>query len=511
MSRRCFSPALVSSLLLVSTAAAAPLTFEAGCEDGDRVRIAAVGDLLFHDPLQQQAMTAGGQWHQFWQPIGKAFSSADVVYGNLEGPAAHAVATGGNITKNPGLKLDGRVYGRGKNVLVFNYHPSVVPALKVGGFTIVSTANNHAADRGPLGIDRTIDALVATGLAFTGTRRRDDVATPWSTVTRTRGVAIAWLACTYSTNGMPDRHSQVLNCYEQRETVMTEIRRLATDPAIDAVVVTPHFGHENSHQPTKPDRQFAREMIEAGASAVLGAHPHVLQPWEKYRAIDGREGLIAYSLGNFVSNQPKPAQRSGVIALLDFTKPTMAKARLGAVGLVPTWVEFTPAGRRHRVTELLADSPVRSKALAATLKILPRENRVSLDQLKVLPRDCMRPTSVASPAQRPAQMRQPPIATPSTVMPAVDDRDELVTAPSISAPPSPARSIANRLTTGTPPALALIASMASPPPPKPSGPEPEPRRSLVRLGIDPVRRGHWWSTIRRVPLKHAHRRARQAK
>jgi poly-gamma-glutamate synthesis protein (capsule biosynthesis protein) len=403
-----FGAAVATALLSGAVPAAAyALTFRDGCRPGPRVRIAAVGDLLFHEALQRRALAPGSDFRRFWQPVQPILDRADIVYGNLEGPAAHGVAAGGSAIKDPGRMLDGRVYGKSPGFLVFNYHPSVITDLKASGFTVVSTANNHAADRGALGIDRTIDNLRAAGLAFTGTRRRGQEAAPWSTTTRARGLAVAWLACTYSTNGIPDRAGQVLDCYRQRDVVMGELARLAADAAVDAVILTPHWGQEYSPQPLASDRAYAREAIEAGADAVLGAHPHVLQPWEKLRAGNGREGLVIYSLGNFVSNQQRPEQRSGIIALIELTRPEgEQRARVTAAGFVPTWVEFTPAG--HRVTEIVGEPRSRTDPLAATLRLLPKGNRVSSTRLDLLPRDCGADL-VASAAAAPL----PPVLPPS--------------------------------------------------------------------------------------------------
>ncbi len=370
---------------LPASAFAQTLTFEHGCTAGTRVRIAAVGDLLFHNALQRRALTPTGTYRQFWQPVQPVLDAADIVYGNLEGPAAEGVTAGGIAVKDPGRTFDGRVYGMTPGALVFNFHPSVIADLKVSRFSVVSTANNHAADRGALGIDRTIDGLRRAGIAFTGTRKRDEPDARWSTVTSAKGLTIGWLACTYSTNGMPDRGGQVLNCYRDREVVMGELRRLAADPVVDAVILTPHWGHENTHQPLASDRAYARAAIDAGADAVLGAHPHVLQPWEKHVTQGGRDGLIVYSLGNFISNQQRPAQRSGVIALIDVVKGEgQPKARIAAAGFVPTWVDFPAAG--HRVTDMKGDGAAKHAPLAATLQVLPRGNRVTGATLDTLPR-----------------------------------------------------------------------------------------------------------------------------
>src|SRR6202021_567017 len=261
---------VVASLLVLGVAGSAsaapppapsPIYFRDACVAGDRVTIAAVGDLLFHFNLQRQALAKGENFARFWERVGPIFRHADIVYGNLEGPAAQAVTAGGREIKvapkiaakiasksaprdetKIDVRLDERTYDHrfyagGENMgLVFNFHPSAGADVKAGSFPIVSTANNHAADRGSLGIDRTIDALEAAKLAFTGTRRRGETAEarPWSTLTRAKGFTIAWLACTFSTHGMPDPGAQVLVCFgphgETRAEVLDEIRKLAARP-----------------------------------------------------------------------------------------------------------------------------------------------------------------------------------------------------------------------------------------------------------------------------------------
>lgn len=452
------------------------LTFEHGCATGTRARIAAVGDLLFHDALQRRALMRDGNFRQFWQPVQPILDAADIVYGNLEGPAAEGVTAGGIAVKDPGRTVDGRVYGKAAGVLVFNFHPSVIADLKASRFSVVSTANNHAADRGALGIDRTIDTLRRSGIAFTGTRRRDEPETRWSTVVRANGLNIGWLACTYSTNGMPDRGGQVLNCYRDREVVMGELRRLAADPGVDAVVLTPHWGHEYAHQPLASDRIYAREAIEAGADAVLGAHPHVLQPWEKHVTRDGREGLIVYSLGNFISNQQRPAQRSGVIALIDVVKAEgEAKARIAAAGFVPTWVDFTAAG--HRVTEMKGDAVAKHSPLAATLHLLPRGNRVTGAALGTLPRPvCPEvPVAIAPPSEPlPKLALLDPVIAPEPLEPPAASPPTVTTADAESGEPPIATTAA---ATSLPFLVPLLTAFPAERQPPPSGPSP-PRVAL---------------------------------
>jgi poly-gamma-glutamate synthesis protein (capsule biosynthesis protein) len=386
-------------VLLGVTGSVAPaqsdgIYFRDACATGERVTIAAVGDLLFHSHLQQQALTKGSSFARFWDAVIPIFKRTDIVYGNFEGPAARGVGPGGREVRDAG-KADLRTYDRrvqagGENrVLVFNYHPAAVADVRDGGFHVLSTANNHAADRGPLGIDRTIDALEGANIAFTGTRRRGESEhdRPWSTLTRARGFNIAWLACTYGLNGMPDPNNQVMHCYsrrgEPRPELLAEIRRLAASPAIDAVILTPHWGTEYAHVPSLSERRLAHAAIEAGATAVIGAHPHVLQPWEKVTTLDGREGVIFYSMGNFISGQVGTARRASAIGLLELVRAANGKARLTAVGYVPTFVEF---GRPYRVVE--NTGKVSLEGLRLITRLLPPTNRVLSSDMDSLPKTC---------------------------------------------------------------------------------------------------------------------------
>ncbi len=380
---RLASLAICFAVLAGQTAHAETITFKAGCEEGDKLTIAAVGDLLFHKKLQRQALAPKGRYKDFWQPVAHVLSGADLTYGNLEGPAAPGLAAGGRKVKDPGRRLDDRVYGYTLKALTFNYHPSVIDDLKDAGFDVVSTANNHSLDRGALGVDRTIDALRTKGLPFTGTRKQGSLRTGWHVRTRTNGFTVAWLACTFSNNGFPDRKAQVLHCHKQTDQVLDEISQLSREEGVDAVIVTPHWGWENHLKHHARQRKLASLMMEAGATAVLGAHPHVVQPWSKYVTKSGRESLVVYSMGNFISNQRKLMQRAGGIVLLELTK-TLAGARLSAAAYVPTWVDIRHV---HRVVAGTSKRASR-RALAKLRKVWPAGNEVPAQWPPTFVRKC---------------------------------------------------------------------------------------------------------------------------
>ena len=378
------APVLASEPAPAATAPTPKLTFANACAAGKRITIVGVGDLLFHPALEQEALTPTGSYRDFWKPVAPVLQNSDITYGNFEGTAAEGITTQLEFVKDPGRNWNNRVYMAPPSQLLFNYHPSVIDDLLASGFKVVSTANTHSLDRGPVGIDRTVANLSARGLAFTGTRPQDATDRPFSVVTSVKGLNIAWLACTYATNGFPDRHDQVLYCFEQRGKVLAEVKRLAAQPAIDAVILTPHWGLEGSPTPEQRQRDLARDAIEAGALAVIGTHPHVLQPWEKMTAKDGREGLVIYSTGNFISGQKRAEQRLGEMAVIELTKqPAAAKARVTAAGYVSTWVENEGP---HRVTEA---------PRSMVSRYLPAGNRVMMSELPKLPRGCGEGETVA--------------------------------------------------------------------------------------------------------------------
>jgi poly-gamma-glutamate synthesis protein (capsule biosynthesis protein) len=342
--------------------------------------VAAVGDVLLHDRLQKIAAKNPAGYADLWADLKDLLQAADVTYGNLEGPAARDVHPGGRAAKEPvTARYDGHIY---RGYPTFNYHPQVIEALKAGGFDVVSTANNHSLDRHALGIDRTIEALQAAGLKHTGTRHRDDKEAPWYAVTQVKSALgthnVAWLACTYGTNDIRDRHKQVLHCYSQRQAVLETIRALAARDDIHAVMLTPHWGTEYRHWPTKKQRALAYEALEAGATAVIGGHPHVMQPWERHVTSDGREGLVIYSMGNFVSNQLGLPRRSSVIALIGLTPDPERDGKLGVVAarFIPIRMNLTTGTGGVRIAaEAVERSDGRGAANQAhILKHLPADN-----------------------------------------------------------------------------------------------------------------------------------------
>ncbi|MCY0992860.1 CapA family protein [Nannocystis sp. ILAH1] len=313
------------------------LAFSRACEPSERIVVAAVGDLLLHHELQIQATSAKQRFRVLWENVEDLLAAADLAYANLEVPLAAGVLRSGEEVADPGLVFDRKVYTAYPR---FNVHPSLALDLVASGIDVVSTANNHALDRGALGVDKTLAALDAAKLPHTGTRARGKDG-PWHAVTKAGSFTVAWLACTLHTNMVADEAGQVLRCFDSPTAVADAVRALARTPGIDAVIVTPHWGKEYAPTATKQQTEFARRWAEAGATAIVGNHPHVLQPWESMTTSDGREVLVAYSLGNFVSHQPELPKRSTAILYFGLGRAAKGPAFVTGAGYVPVHVRQT--------------------------------------------------------------------------------------------------------------------------------------------------------------------------
>ena len=122
----------------------------------------------------------------------------------------------------------------------------------------------------------------------------------------------------------------------------------------DLLVISVHWGTEYATAPRPEDVEMAHKMLDAGASVIVGHHPHVLQPIETYTTADGRMTVIFYSLGNFLSNQSRnyvdglmPDKdgdpRDSMIGLFSAVRndygPAGVRVELGHVGMMPVWGE----------------------------------------------------------------------------------------------------------------------------------------------------------------------------
>jgi poly-gamma-glutamate synthesis protein (capsule biosynthesis protein) len=210
-------------------------------------------------------------------------------------------------------------------------------------FDVLATACNHTLDFGPEGVDSTIETLRARDIAFAGINAEEPDATRATIVDR-NGLRLAFVAFTFGLNAHtpPPSRPRIVNVARlderperadlaQFEAQLAHARR----EQADFVIAHLHWGMEYELYPRPEQLELAHHLAELGVDAILGHHPHVLQPSESYRTRrdPDRWVPIFYSLGNLTNPfSAAHMRRSGVARL------TLAKGK-HADGHARTYVE----------------------------------------------------------------------------------------------------------------------------------------------------------------------------
>lgn len=287
-----------------------------------QVHIMAVGDIMMHMPQVNAGRTSEGyNFTPFFEDVKPLFDQADLVLGNLE-------------TTLSGSELGYSGFPR------FNSPDEVADSLKKAGFDVITTANNHSIDKGEEGLLRTLDQLDRVGLNYTGTFRTEEDREHILMITKNE-ISIAVLAYTYGMNGLtiPRGRNYLVNLLDAEK--MERDIKTAKGLGADIVAVNIHFGHEYHRQSSLDQREWVNRLFDWGADLIFGSHPHVLQPYEVREWVseegEQRQGVVIYSLGNFISNQRKQTRDIGGIMSIQIRK-TGELIEIEEVEFIPTWV-----------------------------------------------------------------------------------------------------------------------------------------------------------------------------
>ncbi len=285
--------------------------------------ISVVGDIMCHSVQYNYARTGTDSFDfaPVFSRIKKYLNESDFLFGNLETVFA------GKRAGYSGYPL-------------FNTPDDFIPALKNAGFDLLTTANNHALDRGESGLRRTIEQLTLNHLGYNGTflseKDRDSIR-----IFNIKGIRTAFLAYTYGTNGIPVPKGKgyLLN------TIDTSIIRIdirtARKGGADIVLVHFHFGDEYQRLPNSYQKEVVNKTIEYGADIIIGGHTHVLQPISYFKTRNARldSGFVIYSMGNFISNQRWRYSDGGAVLSFTLTKDlSKGSIFLKNVEYLPIWV-----------------------------------------------------------------------------------------------------------------------------------------------------------------------------
>ena len=245
---------------------------------GKLVKGTVVGDMMLGRSITNKG--SKNNYKNMFSGVSDLWKDSDYVAGNLEC-----------------VLLDNASdYEKNDKEIHINAETKTANVLKENGFTLVSLANNHLADFKAKGVVNTLDTLDKVGLKHVGAGRNLTEAAEYD-IQEINGVKIATIA-------VSDIIPKDFAARDSKAGILTtktlkyyQAVKDASEKA-DLVIANIHWGVEYGMTETEAQQQLARNLINWGVDVVIGSHPHVLQPVEKYG-----DGIIFYSMGNFVFDQ----------------------------------------------------------------------------------------------------------------------------------------------------------------------------------------------------------------
>jgi len=283
--------------------------------------LTAVGDINFHSIDGLILKGLGYPWRGTFEVL----TNASILVGNLEAP----------------LSKRGSVYT--EKTWLLRADPRTVESLVKAGFDILTLANNHMMDYGPIALEDTLAALDNAKIARTGAGGNLAQAREAAILSAPDGTKFAFLA--YSLT-YPEifwaNATRPGTPYGNPAFFVSDIKKAKA--LVDHVIVSFHWGKELLNYPSAYQKNYGRLAIDSGASVVLGHHPHVLQGIEVYK-----EGLIAYSLGNYVFGSYSKRVKDSIILEIHCDQRGLKEARLYPINVLNPEVQFQP--RLHKGAE----------------------------------------------------------------------------------------------------------------------------------------------------------------
>lgn len=247
-------------------------------DGGKLVKGTVVGDMMLGRSITNKG--SKNNYKNMFSGVSDLWKDSDYVSGNLECV----------LLDNPSD------FEKNDKEIHINAETKTANVLKENGFTLINLANNHLADFKAKGVLNTIDTLDKVGLKHIGAGKNITEAAEYD-IQEINGVKIA-------TIGVSDIIPKDFAAKDSKPGILTtktlkyyQAVKEASEKA-DLVIANIHWGVEYGITQTETQQQLARNLINWGVDVVIGSHPHVLQPVEKYG-----DGIIFYSMGNFVFDQ----------------------------------------------------------------------------------------------------------------------------------------------------------------------------------------------------------------
>ena len=305
-----------------------------------------VGDMLIHTAVWKSGEREDGtlNYDHFFANLRDEFSGADIAMVNQE------------------TILGGTEHGL-EDFPHFNSPQELGDAEVKAGVDVAISATNHSLDHGYEGICWTLDywrskhpEVLVPGIADT-----EEVARTPKIIER-NGIKVGILSYTAFTNGQypPADKTWCINIFENCD-VADDVACMR-EAGADIVVACPHWGEEYVHEPHPTEYKWADVLVEAGVDAIIGTHPHVIQPVEVLEGANGKRIPVFWSLGNYISSQIDKPRMVGGMAKLTFEK-TSSGSRVASYSMTPlvthrAWDTTMSVYRLSDYTDKLAEKNV---------------------------------------------------------------------------------------------------------------------------------------------------------
>lgn len=249
-----------------------------------KVSFVAVGDNLIHPVVYNDARSKNGgfDFKPMYKPIASYIKSADIAYINQESPL------GGDNKPYHGFKR-------------FNTPSSISNDLLDTGFNMINNGNNHSLDQGTDGLINEIKTWekINKDILVTGTYKNEHERNKVP-ILSVKNTDVALLSYTYGTNGIKPENPYNISLLN-KATIKKDVIRAKKKS--DVILVSVHWGNEGKQKINQKQKEYGKYFADLGVDAVIGTHPHVIQPVKWVQGDNGHKTLIAYSLGNFLNGQ----------------------------------------------------------------------------------------------------------------------------------------------------------------------------------------------------------------
>lgn len=308
-----------------------------GIKKTSTAKISAVGDILCQMDMMQDAQNEDSyDFSYMFDNITKYVKKSDIAIGTLET----------NFTSN-------RYSGVGK----YNTPTEFLTAVKNSGISLVSLAHNHVLDYGEDGLNQTISKIHEEGMNIAGIQNNEENENSEFTgnIKEINGIKIAFLSYTYglsNENEISEEEKSKVNIFSE-ELALKDIQYAKENS--NYIIVIMHWGDVNSSTITDYQNNITGFLVNNDVDMILGSHPSVVEPMKIIQNAEGKNILVAYSLGNYISSLKYENADVELILNIQIAKSEdQEKAVLQKVDYTPIYVldNGTKAEKRFELTDM---------------------------------------------------------------------------------------------------------------------------------------------------------------